>query len=137
MEGRTDPILQDPFGYRRGSNKVYLTISHRNPDTWTWDKVSSSNELSNKALSQKPMILLLLTSSSRVNAIVSSPVSHTHVDNNLCAFIPIHLQNYSTPSYLNKPITFGVYQPNKNFMSGSYNERLFETKKHLVQWHMC
>ena len=40
MEGQTDPILQDPFGYRRGSNKGHQLIFE--VSTTTTDFVSES-----------------------------------------------------------------------------------------------
>ena len=62
----------------------------------------------NKELCQKLLILLLLT-----NVIICQTYA-LHIDDNLCAFIPTHLQNRSKLSYPNKQVTFVAYKLNKN-----------------------
>ena len=62
----------------------------------------------NKDLSQKLLILFLL------NNVIICQTCALHIDDNLSAIIPTHLQNHSKPSYPNKQVTFVAYKLNKN-----------------------
>ena len=91
--------------------------------TYTWDinKVLSyianlgcNETLSDKILSQKLVILLLLVNGLRINTIMSLSIQHMEADENSYTFIPIELQKHSRPSRRDIPIRFVAYKINVN-----------------------
>ena len=91
--------------------------------TYTWDinKVLSyianlgcNETLSDKILSQKLVILLLLVNGLRINTIMSLSIQHMEADENSYTFIPIELQKHSRPSHQDIPIRFVAYKINVN-----------------------